>query len=270
MRTPQLLVLLLGGVLVGLLYFFGKTKEEAKKTTAIEVQDVFATYEQLKLAELPTSDAARITTINNQMALQPTSEQTIELSELWENVGNYPLGAYYFYKSNELNSDSANWEISGDKLYNSYKNYADTLITDNLLTFALASYERAVETNVENLPLKMKLAEVYVESPQPMKGVLMLREIVDSIPNYVPALMRLGRLSMQTGQYEKALSRFNQVLEVEPSNTEAIYFLALANEGLGNIDETIRLLEVCKAMVQIPAFTEEIDAYILNLKKQKL
>ncbi len=268
MRKEQLLTLFAAMALVLALYFFGITKKPSpKESAAVEKQHTFSDYELLILNEIPELDAQSIQELKRKLVLQPSFENTLALSKAWEAIGNYPLGAYYFYKSAELNGDRANWEMAGEKLYNSYKNYADTLITNNLITFALASLENAVDSEKGNTDLKMKLAEVYIESPQPMKGIVMLREMADSIPDYIPAIMRLGRLSLQTGQYDKALGRFNQVLEINPVDTEAMYFLALTHEGLGNIEQTIVLLETCRDLVQIPEFTREIDAYINNLKK---
>lgn len=267
MRKEHYLVIALGVALVFALYFFGVTKKSAKEPAAIERQNTFTDYEALQFQKIPEADANRIKELKRALTLQPNFENTLSLSEAWEAIGNYPLGAYYFYKSSELNEENTDWQRTGDKLYNSYKNYSDTLITDNLLTFALASYEKAIKSSDEDIDLRMKLAEVYVESPEPMKGILMLRGIVDSIPDYIPAIMRLGRLSLQTGQFDKAQERFERVLEIDPVNTEAMYFLALTNEGLGNIDQAIRLMEACKNLVQIPEFSQEVDAYINRLKK---
>lgn len=267
MRKEHFLVVGLGLAMVFALYFFGVTHKKDKEPANIARQHSFSDYEALQFQKIPEADANTIKELKRTLTLQPSLENTLALSKAWEAIGNYPLGAYYFYKSSELEPDKADWQVTGDKLYNSYKNYSDTLITDNLLTFALASYEKAINSSKEKVDLKMKLAEVYVESPEPMKGILMLREIVDSIPDYIPAIMRLGRLSLQTGQYDKAVERFDKVLEIDPVNTEAMYFLALTNEGLGNIDEAIRLMETCKNLVQIPEFSQEVDAYINNLKK---
>ena len=267
MRKEQYLILLGGLICIGILYYFGKTKESEaviSETTAVQLD--FGEYEALQLANIPEGDADRILELKSDLNRHPGLSNYLEISKTWEVIGNYPLGAFYYREAAIFNSDSIGWEAVGDKLLNSYISYGDSLISNNLINFALASYNKALLADKDNLELSMKLAETYVESPDPMEGIVMLREIADSIPNYVPAQMRLGRLSLQTGQYEKALDRFQQVLKQEPVNTEALYFLALANEGMGNIEETIRLLEICKQLVDNPAFTEEIDVYIDELK----
>jgi tetratricopeptide (TPR) repeat protein len=267
-RKEQYLVLIGGLIFVTLLYYFGRTKEAGANLPAEQGSQIeFSDYEALQVNQLPEEDAEAIRQLKSALISRPGLENNLALAQAWEAMGNYPLGAFYFYESALINSDSISWEAAGDKLLNSYKTYGDSLISNNLITFALASYDRALLSDKDNLDLQMKLAECYVESPNPMQGIVMLREIADSIPDYVPAQMRLGRLSLQTGQNQKALERFQQVLKTDPVNTEALYFLALANEGLGNLEETIRLLELCKRLVDNPAFSQEIDVYIDKLKK---
>ena len=267
MRKEQYLILVAGLATVLLLYFFGEIKQTAKEDLSpVAISMDFNDYESMHIGRIPDADANRIRKLKSDLAVDASLDNYLALSIAWEEIGNYPLGAFYYREAVSINADSISWENAGDKLFNSYKTYGDSLITNNLLNFALASYEKAYAVDKDNVSLRMKLAEAYVESPEPMKGIVLLKEIADSIPDYVPALMQLGRLSLRSGQYEKAENRFLEVLKVNPVNTEALYFLALANEGLGNIGETIRLLGMCKQLVDNPAFTLEIDNYIERLK----
>jgi tetratricopeptide (TPR) repeat protein len=268
-RLQQYLILVAGTVLAFLIYFFGKTQQAgpAAGVNATEQLD-FSDYEALQLSVLPQGDAERLRSLKSITAIRPDLATYLELSRAWEESGNYPLGAFYYYEAAGFSVDSVNWEAAGDKFMIAYNNYGDSLISNNLINFAVASFRKARMEDNSNLAVRMKLAETYVESPDPMKGIVILRELADSLPEYVPAQMRLGRLSLQTGQYEKAHARFQQVLENNPANTEALYFLALSNEGLGNIEEAIRQLELCKQLVANPAFSQEIDVYINELKKR--
>lgn len=271
MRKEQYLLVFLGMVLVGGLYFGGKTisgKKKDKEVAAGPQTTSMADYEQLQLSVLPAEDADRIRQLNAALTLDPGYANYLALSKAWENSGNYPLGAYNYYMAAVAGPDSISFEAAGDKLYNGYKNFGDSLITNNLINFALASYERALDSDSDNVELRMKLAEVYVDGPEPMKGIMLLREMTESLPEYSPAQMALGRLSLQTGQYDKAAERFQKVLSYEPMNTEALYFLALSKEGLGQTEDAIQLLELCVELVNNPEFTREINAYISDLKKQ--
>ena len=78
--------------------------------------------------------------------------------------------------------------------------------------------------------------------------------------------MMLGKLAVQSGQFEKAVKRFETILRQEPKNTEAMYFMAAAYKGLGNKEKAIALLEECKKLVNKPEFSKDIDQYINSFK----
>lgn len=70
----------------------------------------------------------------------------------------------------------------------------------------------------------------------PMQAVLKIRSIADEHPDNLKAQFTLGVMSMQTGQYDKAIERFEKVLEISPS-PEAMKMLAQAYEGSGNMEK---------------------------------
>jgi cytochrome c-type biogenesis protein CcmH/NrfG len=116
---------------------------------------------------------------------------------------------------------------------------------------------------------RIKMAEIYVQGTQePMKGIGILRSIVDSLPDNVPALIALGRMSLQSGQFDKARERLEKVLQLEPQNTEAMYFLAVTEAESGNTEKAVQLLQLCKQLVANPEFDKEIDTFIKDLKNK--
>ncbi|HQV01759.1 MAG TPA: tetratricopeptide repeat protein, partial [Bacteroidia bacterium] len=84
--------------------------------------------------------------------------------------------------------------------------------------------------------------------------------------NNISANIILGKLAIQSGQFDKAIKRLELVLSLKPDNTEALYFLAEAYKGSGNKQKAISLFEQCKALVNNPEFTKEIDNYITTFK----
>jgi len=95
-----------------------------------------------------------------------------------------------------------------------------------------------------------------------MKGVGVLRELTAKDPNHIPANLMLGKMSIQSGQFDKAILRFETVLKQEPKNKEALYFLAEAYKGKGDKKKAIELFEQCKNIVNNPSFSKDIDEYI--------
>ena len=70
---------------------------------------------------------------------------------------------------------------------------------------------------------KIQLAIEKVKGQNPMEGIMMLKEIVDQDPENVEALFYLGMFSMESGQFEKAVVRFQSILSIDS-------FLALSLE----------------------------------------
>ena len=64
-------------------------------------------------------------------------------------------------------------------------------------------------------------ALVMINSGAPMEGILALRDVADKYPEEALPQFYLGMFSIQTGQLEKAIGRFERVVELEPNNTEA-------------------------------------------------
>ena len=84
-----------------------------------------------------------------------------------------------------------------------------------------------------DLNAQIDSALVKVRSEAPMAGIMKLREIAENNPENIRVQMELGALSIQTGQLEKAVSRFERVIELDTNFIEAHYLLAVvkANKG---------------------------------------
>lgn len=68
----------------------------------------------------------------------------------------------------------------------------------------------------------------------PMQGILKIREVAEKYPGNVKANFTLGMLSMETGQYAKAVGRFETVLETQPENADAWRLLAESQLQIGD------------------------------------
>lgn len=277
-RLGVRLVMLFSVLLTAILYFgnFTQKKEKSAEAPHATLPEGISFEEyadmQLKLIE-DASVKDEILKVNQQYTAATVdsvkSQQAHLLAELWKSAGNNNLEAYYHYLSASADKDAAALAASGEKLISLYRNSQDTLIKNNLITFALRSLEAASTLNPDNLELKVKLGSAYVEgSPEPMKGITLLREVVEKDPENISALIMLGRFAILSGQYDKAKERLDQVLVLDPNNAEAIYFMAITQEGLGNIEKAIELLEACKKIVANPDFDAEINGYIEQLRNK--
>jgi tetratricopeptide (TPR) repeat protein len=132
---------------------------------------------------------------------------------------------------------------------------------------AVDCLSEALKLNPDNDTTKLALASAYIEGgAAPMNGVTILREMVAKDPNHIPANLMLGRLSIQSGQFDKAVARLEHVMELEPQNREALYFLAEAYKGKGDKEKAIATLRKLEGIVNKPEFTKDIEAYITTFK----
>lgn len=125
----------------------------------------------------------------------------------------------------------------------------------------------ALTLNPDNDTTKLALASAYIEGTgAPMSGVSILREMVAKDPDHIPANLMLGRLSIQSGQHDKAVTRLEHVLEIEPQNREAMYYLAEAYKGKGDKEAAVQTFRKLEGIVNNPDFTKDIEAYINSFK----
>ena len=261
------------------LYFGGKTvqkKPDSHASSKIESVS-FEQYAEQQIAKLSDSSKATASNFLEQLKAvdkkdtAKTKQIYLSASRFWKNAGNEALGTYYFYQFAQIDQTKDVLANAGDALVSAFKSGSDSTISNNLITFALRSYEQAAEKDGSDIELQIKLADVYVQgSQEPMKGIGILRHLADSLPDNVPVSLALGRLSIQSGQFDKAKDRLKKVLQLEPQNTEALYFLAITEAQLGHDEEAIRLFELCKTMVNKEDFNKEIDEIVKNLKNKKV
>lgn len=132
---------------------------------------------------------------------------------------------------------------------------------------AVDCLSEALKLNPDNDTTRLALATAYIEGTgAPMSGVSILREMVAKNPNHIPANLLLGRLSIQSGQWDKAVSRLQHVIELEPTNREGLYFLAEAYKGKGDKEKAVATFRKLESIVNSPDFTKDIEKYITSFK----
>jgi predicted Zn-dependent protease len=92
------------------------------------------------------------------------------------------------------------------------------------------------------------MALCYTEHPladEPMKGILLLRELDAANPNHVGVNLQLARLSIKTGQFDKAIVRLERVLAIEPNSQQANCLAADAYKGAGDATKAAAATKKC-------------------------
>ncbi|WP_018341611.1 tetratricopeptide repeat protein [Cytophaga aurantiaca] len=123
-------------------------------------------------------------------------------------------------------------------------------------------YQKALDLNAKNLDTKSKLAMTYVTTSTPMKGIALLREVVKEDPANQTAIFNLGYLSMQSGQYAKAVDRFEELIKVNPAHASGTFYLGLSYLELGNKSKANQYFTKAKGLDSDPEFQAIIDSYL--------
>lgn len=121
-------------------------------------------------------------------------------------------------------------------------------------------------------PVKARTAEAValVNGDDPMKGIMLLREILQEDPNNVDAHWQLGLFSVQSGQYDKALERFRKVIELDPDNfPDAWFYLGRTYATLDSNEQAVASLLKYKTLTQDTAILHGVDRFLLELKNTK-
>lgn len=105
-------------------------------------------------------------------------------------------------------------------------------------------------TNQNILDTKVRSAVKMIESGEgnPMEAIFALREVVEVDSNHRDAQFYLGQFSIMSGQWNKAIDRFKNVLRINSSDEYAIESLAIARfqkgEKNGAVEDLKNYLEL--------------------------
>lgn len=285
MRLAQLITIGISVAFVGLLWWKGNTippKQSVKSQVSGGHMDEAehamsvspASFDSILIAarkSLPAHAASELDAIYKKIESSKDSSHNgvyyTQLAKLWQQHKHLPVAAFYYAQAAKLDNSEKNLNFAGQFFLDLMHEAGNASVQQWEADQAVQCLNRALEINSKNDTTKLALAAAYIEGTgQTMDGVKLLKEITTENPQNVPANLMLGRLSIQSGQFDKAVNRFETILKVEPRNQEALYFLAEAYKGKGDKQKAIELFELCKKIVNKPEFSKDIDQYINSFK----
>lgn len=249
------LVLLIGMLVFVLLLFADKTNLKEDNADGLRGGSAAATGEKPDGATSANADAL----LSLLPVYQPSESTAAQLSGLevesdpalradllkgivngFRDQGRLDVAAIYAGELADQSPDIKNLIVAGALYRNAAQSpaiMADTSVfrrfSDESLRFLSLATEK--EPKNEDALLELGLAMVAARKGEmAMQGIFKIREVVEINPRNTEALFHLGKFSIETAQYDKAVGRFRQILEVEPTNIRAKYFLALALQPMGN------------------------------------
>ena len=118
------------------------------------------------------------------------------------------------------------------------------------------------QDDIQNV-VSVERALTLIQGSNPMEGIFMFREILQEDPKNTDALYYLGLLSNQTGQYENAVERFNQLISIDSSDKRAYLQLGISNYQLGNVEIADSLFNIIRESND-QLLIKDLDNFLTN------
>jgi tetratricopeptide (TPR) repeat protein len=297
-KKPQWITIIAAIFLTTGIFIFGRTIPKKKTPVSATVAQHSADDGHNHGAELA---AITIDTLLALSKKELTNEQVVRLNTLENSISRGdPAKAGQAVKDQQLHvyhqlarfwADSAHifepyaWYLAeAARLENSEKNltFAAQLFLENLQNDevdrrrtwkalqAKDLFERSLMINPDNDSATVGLGACYLFgniSSAPMEGIAKIRQVVDRDSSNIYGQMTLIKGSLISGQYDKAISRLQTVIRIEPDNVEAIFLLADLYERTGKKADAITWYQTSLQFVKLPEARKEIEKRIEELRK---
>ena len=269
-----------GLILLLCLFFFGQTippkKSQAQQSEAVNDSSEI-TFDQILSASkknLSATQVQRINQLENSVVRGDVNAQQIkayyQLAAFWRDSARAFLpSAYYTAEAAKLENIEKNLTFAAHLFLDNLRGQSDVQLKSWMATRARELFEKILELNPGNDSAKVGLGSCYIfggMGPNPMQGILMIREVAERDPHNMYAQMMLGIGGVMTGQFDKAIDRFKKVIDHQPGNLEAILNLAEAYEQKGDKGSAIQWYERSKQLIKNPEIQKELDARINSLR----
>lgn len=192
------------------------------------------------------------------------------IGKAWDNANIPAASAYYFEKKAEKVPAEKNYLDAAYRYFDAYKIAGDTTLRAYMVQKAIVNYEKVLYQNPSNLDAKTDLGVCYAEgTAEPMKGIMMLREVVTTNPNHEMAQFNLGLLSLKSTQYAKAIERFDKVIAINPKRSEAYIYKGQTYLQMGDTANAIVAFELYKTNADNYEMVQQVSKLLEDLKKNK-
>ncbi len=257
------------------IYFAEKVPaKDPSKNEQVVVQQKFDFLSEAKKMTT-TAESEAIAKVENLVSSARNQEQKIQLLDslvaLWDDSRKPTASAIVSQQLAETSGKAEDWYKAGDRFMMATRFVKEQEQQKQLYENAATAFEKTLQLEPGNLDAKAGLGVCYVESANltgqpPMKGIGLLKEVVDKDSTHINAQLNLGYFSIQSGQFDKALERFETVKRIKPDLIEVYIYIADTYEKTGNYKEAIKNLEVYKSKLNDPVLVFEVDKYIDELK----
>ncbi|MBK7965744.1 MAG: tetratricopeptide repeat protein [Bacteroidetes bacterium] len=253
MKSAQLRILLIAGtILLSVALYFLPSQINKKgvepRAAAERTEDEFNPEDLLRSAKAALdSNSLQALEVIEKASSQSNNKDTAlldSIGRIWDRNGIPAASAIWFERKAEIVKSEASFLDAAYRYFDSFRMAKDSTVQSLLVGKAITNYEKVLEINPNNLNAKTDLGACYADgTSEPMKGIMLLRDVVTADPNHEMAQYNLGMLSVKSGQLDKAIERFQKVLEINPERTEMNFYLGQVHLQKGDTAAAIQAYE---------------------------
>ena len=193
--------------------------------------------------------------------------QAKQLAQKWDDVEQTIPSAMYLEVVANKEPSLTNWLNTGTRFLKAFDKSADTAKRSIFLQKANRAFTNAMAIDSTSTSAKSGLGVTIVNGMgAPMQGIALLLEVVKKDPKNLEANMHLGKFALQSGQFDKAIIRFNSIINTIKATPDAYFYLATAYESLGKNKEAVDAYLISKKLAADPSLSKFIDKKVTELK----
>ena len=284
MKKPQWITLAAALILVVILYVFGRIVPEKKANTTRQpdlANNPVSTDSILSDAKkrLDAAQIVRLNALENSVVRGDVNEQKLkiyhQLAHFWADTAQiFEPYAWYEAEAARLENSEKSLTFAAHLFLQNMRGENDQSLREWKALEAKDLFERSLKINPQNDSSIIGLGACYIFggiAATPMEGIMKVRAVADKDSSNIFAQEVLGHGSMYSGQYDKAIARFETVYRLsgknEDTRLEACLMLAEAYERKSDRLSAISWYRKSLALIKNQEVKEEVNKRIDELSK---
>jgi tetratricopeptide (TPR) repeat protein len=172
------------------------------------------------------------------------------VAKAYMDMQNYKSALPHFQKAVQLQPENSRWHYELALMY--YAMYDN----QNSLKHMLIAAEKGVKKDNDFM---QNLATAYINTGKFDEGVSTLKEVLQKRPTDISLISSLAEAFYDGKKYNEAIQYFDQLLELDNKNFQALYMIGMSYQKLGQKEKGMALCD--KAI--------EMDPSLKSLKQEK-
>lgn len=246
------------------------TQQAAINTPKLTIEELSATAKNL----VSNASVKEISLLENSFKSASGTEKLADANKLaqkWDDLEQPAPSAMYLEEVAKSDPNLNNWLNTGTRFLKAFDNMQeDEKAKPVMLQKANVAFTSALAIDTASNDAKAGLGITIVNGMgAPMQGIAMLMDVVKKDPKNLKANMNLGMFAIKSGQFDKAIIRFTDIIKNIGATPDAYFYLAAAYTELGKKDEAIDAYLSSKKLTANPTFIKYIDDRIAELKNKR-